>query len=64
MAELKPCPFCGGDVTIYYSSMTKGFYFMHNKRDKPCILLTPSTILGKNECLQDAYDAWNRRCKE
>lgn len=64
MAELKPCPFCGDDVTVYYSSATNGYYFMHRHKQgqaKDCILLTPSTICGRHKCLKDAYDAWNRR---
>ena len=62
--RLKPCPFCGGDVTIYCSSATNGYYFMHNNKQgkaKNCILLTPSTICGKYKSLKDAYEAWNRR---
>lgn len=62
--ELKPCPFCGGAVTIYYSSATNGYFFMHKEKDSSCILLTPSTICGKHKCLKDAYDAWNRRADD
>lgn len=64
MAELKPCPFCGDDVMIYYSSATNGYYFMHNHKQgkaKSCILLTPAMICGECKSLSDAYAAWNRR---
>lgn len=64
MQELKPCPFCGDEVLIYYSSATRGFYFNHRHKQgaaNDCILLTPAIILGDFKCLQDAYDAWNRR---
>lgn len=63
MDELKPCPFCGRSVTIYYSSATNGYYFMHQSGDDGCILLTPSTIVGKHKNLTEAYKAWNRRAK-
>lgn len=63
MEELKPCPFCGERVTIYYSSAKKGFFFMH-RRNGECILLTPSPIVGKYKSLAEAYEAWNRRGKE
>ena len=63
MAELKPCPFCGKSVMIYYSSATNGYYFMHSnsKMITDCILLTPSTICGNYHNLTEAYEAWNRR---
>ena len=67
MDKLKPCPFCGDSVTIYYSSLTNGYYFMHQHKQgaaKDCILLTPSTIIGKHKSLADAYEAWNRRAYE
>lgn len=61
MDELKPCPFCGRSVTVYYSSATNGYYFVHRSGDRGCILLTPSTIVGKYKNLTEAYNAWNRR---
>lgn len=62
--ELKPCPFCGEDVMVYYSSTTNGYFFTHKNKqgeEKNCILLTPAIIRGRHRCLKDAYDAWNRR---
>lgn len=29
MAELKPCPFCGGSVTMVYNSFDNAFKFYH-----------------------------------
>ena len=59
--KLKPCPFCGGDVMIYYSSMTKGFYVTHRNGYESCFLITPALMHGDFKSLQDAHDAWNRR---
>ena len=64
MDKLRPCPFCGGAVTVYYSSLAKGFFFMHKRKDNGCILLTPATIMGKYENLAEAYEAWNRRASD
>lgn len=64
MSELKPCPFCGGEVNIYYSSATKAFYFIHTDKQgvsKNCILITPALIFGNYKSLKEAYEAWNRR---
>lgn len=64
MSELKPCPFCGKPVTIYYSSATKGFFAVHqDEKNSDCILLMPIGIDHNRvlTCLSDAYSAWNRR---
>lgn len=63
MDKLKTCPFCGERVTIYYSSATKGYFFMHRNGDGECVILTPSTIAGKYKSLAETYEAWNRRAK-
>lgn len=61
MEKLLPCPFCGRSVIVYYSSATNGYFFMHRDGNGGCILLTPSTIVGKYKSLTEAYNAWNRR---
>jgi len=65
--DLKPCPFCGKPVNIYYSSETKGYYAVHKDEQKSdCIMLMPASINGHRMllCLQDAYNAWNRRVND
>lgn len=65
--KIKPCPFCGGEVNIYYSSATKAFYAVHIDKQgasKDCILLTPMILIGKYESLKQAYSAWNRRAND
>ena len=62
--NLKPCPFCGKPVNIYYSSMTKGYYVVHLDEQKSvCIVLMPLEI-NRNRMflsLADAKEAWNWR---
>ena len=60
MIKLKPCPFCGGKVSITYSSWNKVFNVWHV--DRPCDMTEPMLIDGtKAESLADAYRVWNRR---
>ena len=62
--KLKPCPFCGGPVNVYYSSATKAFFWIHTDRQgksKDCIETTPDIMHGKYESINEAYTAWNRR---
>lgn len=64
--DLKPCPFCGKAVNVYYSSATKAYYAVHEDEQKSdCILLMPMLINGHTllTCLSDAYEAWNRRAE-
>lgn len=63
MTKLKPCPFCGKPVIIYYSSATKDYYAVHqDEKNSDCILLMPIGISHNRylTCLNDAYLAWNR----
>lgn len=62
--ELKPCPFCGKPVYIYYSSETGGFYAVHtDELTSDCIIEMPIelNLHGLLRSLNDAYYAWNRR---
>lgn len=56
---LKPCPFCGGTVNIYYSSATNAYYVIHENSKSSCIMITPMMIRGKFKSLKEAYSAWN-----
>ena len=59
MAELKPCPFCGGKAwlngTIMWSDLSKRFSVFCCE----CRVETPRTSHTKEE----AIEAWNRRAK-
>lgn len=56
MAELKPCPFCGGEPHIYCSGSPSNGSFME-------------VICGKCRCQTErlrgdkAIEAWNRRAE-
>lgn len=64
MAELKPCPFCGGEAEIVDNGevRTNKYYFVDvNCKDMNC--------RGYSSCLeyktkQQAIEAWNRRAEK
>lgn len=67
MDKLKPCPFCGKPVNIYYSSATEGYYAVHEDEQKSdCIVLIPLSINNNRMLLSlsDACAAWNRRAND
>ena len=58
--KLKPCPFCGGAVSITYNSFDKAFVIWH-KGDK-CPFIEPMYIDGERaKSLKEAYAIWNTR---
>lgn len=56
--ELKPCPFCGGSVSITYNSFENAYAVWHKVSD--CALIEPLWIEGA-ETLEDATKIWNTR---
>lgn len=58
MSDLKPCPFCGGEVRMTYNSMDKAFNIWH--RFNKCAMTEPMR-LDDAESLADAEEKWNRR---
>lgn len=59
MAELKPCPFCGGEatlVTTHNDNLTWVRYFVSCRR---CLVET-----HRHEKHKTAELVWNRRAKE
>ena len=62
MAELKPCPFCGGAVKIVL--VGGGWFWKHkdffNCGDTPC----PIRWNHKYETEAEAIEAWNRRAED
>lgn len=62
--KLKPCPFCGQPVHVYYSSITGSFYAVHaDELTSDCIIEMPIELKlhSPSLSLNDAYYAWNRR---
>ena len=60
MKDLKPCPFCGGEVSITYHSADNVFSIWH-KHDG-CKFIEPMYIDGEYaKSLSDARDIWNKR---
>lgn len=57
----KPCPFCGGDVTFTYNSITQTFNVYHLTDE--CHLSEPIKIDASDEVksLADAKKVWNER---
>ena len=55
-AELKTCPFCGGEAEIFHSLFTAAeYYAMCNKCD---------ARIGVYWTPREAVEAWNRRAKD
>lgn len=57
---LKPCPFCGGTMTLVSSSKTKTFTFSHKGlRNCPFFKFEMSWDVAKS--IADAKELWNMR---
>ena len=66
MIDLKPCPYCGGDVSAYSSSATFSFYIRCNNCKKEYTLKT-KIVMSKNSATKitkasanKAYKEWNK----
>ena len=57
--ELKPCPFCGGEVKIEDISDEDGPYFMIACSNKACG--AAASFGDKSETEEGATEAWNTR---
>ena len=60
MAELKPCPFCGGKA---YIDVLLGKQYVQCFHKKSC-LIRPDTWLISENSIKKQIKAWNRRVKE
>ena len=59
--ELKPCPFCGGEVEICLSSdMPQRFQDMNLIKCKSCCVR--ASFIGLTDT--EAIEAWNRRVEK
>ena len=57
MAELKPCPFCGGEAVI---RVLMGHEYIRPIHKKNCVI-EPSTWLNSSLPIKKQIAAWNRR---
>ena len=64
--ELKHCPFCGGKVSLTYSSHDNMFNFWHSENGPiTCFAAEPIQFDGYwVKSLKEAAEAWNRRASD
>lgn len=66
-AELKSCPFCGGEAKFLFRKL-EGVGIVIRVGCKSCLAKSPAKRserhYGWHETLVDAADAWNRRAKD
>lgn len=63
MGELKPCPFCGQEVTIQSTSATKSFVISHVGL-RNCAFYKFEMSWEVGETLKNATTLWNRRAEQ
>lgn len=59
MAELKPCPFCGGEAVI---RVLMGKEYIRPIHEKSCVV-KPDTWLQASLPIKKQIEAWNRRAE-
>lgn len=62
MYKLKPCPFCGGRVHLYYRSKPSMYVFEHS--DDNSFSCVEGAIFRGAKSLREASEMWNRRTKD
>ena len=61
---LKPCPFCGGKVSMIYSSLDN-MYHVYHRDSYGCAIKEPINIeVTRARSLADAKREWNKRAGE
>ncbi len=60
MAELKPCPFCGGRAVI---AEQMGRFYINPIHKKGCTI-EPCTWLQSSLHIKKQIEAWNRRAED
>lgn len=58
--EMRPCPFCGGEMTVSFASRPRRFKFAH-KGLRNCYFYAFEVDPVAAETLAEAIKAWNRR---
>lgn len=63
MYDLKPCPFCGGKVSLTYHSGDNVYRIWHHwGNSAECFIAEPIELPGNQlKSLSEAAQAWNRR---
>jgi hypothetical protein len=57
--ELKPCPFCGGELERHGGKKLGYYYYAHPTND--CILANLDEAIGVAIIFENEIEAWNRR---
>ena len=60
--ELKPCPFCGGEVFISDTNYTSTAFCFYHEIGVKCPVLGGSIHI-KAKTIAEAIEAWNRRAE-
>ena len=63
MTKLKPCPFCGKDVTMYSTSRKHAFVVEH-KALNDCAFYEFDIPWEFGESIKHAAELWNRRISD
>jgi len=65
MSELKPCPFCGGKMKMFYSCLDESFHLYHRKGFDlmDCPICEPF-VIDNVRSYNEAAEAWNRRATD
>lgn len=64
MAELKPCPFCGGEASIYHRTYKTGTEYMQ-VTCASCGAMSMDIPASVEYCAKEtAIEAWNRRVND
>jgi hypothetical protein len=61
MTNLKPCPFCGGELE-QRGNRRLGYYYAHPSND--CILANIDDASGVAIIFESEIEAWNRRAED
>lgn len=60
MKEIKPCPFCGSKISVFYDSL--GSFNFWNKEPIACLCNEPVQISTDTaKTLNEAIEFWNNR---
>ena len=60
MSDLKPCPFCGNEMLLAYSSKAKSFRLTHRGL-RNCPFYKFEIPLETAKSISEARELWNRR---
>ena len=61
MTELKPCPWCGGEMTLHGSSRLRRFTINHKAKNPDCPFFAFEIDWKTAGSLAEATEKWNRR---